>query len=127
MLGLITPQMRRDARTFCEAGVLLMDGTFGLTREKVNIFFLITSDDNGKGIILCVLLVAPDPIARSPSASYDSKLLKELLKRWARAEACDEYGSNYLNGRKVTPVVRMTAPTPPKSVHCVMCCRLSSR
>lgn len=84
MLGPMTPQLRRDARMLCDAGVLQMDGTFGLTREKVNVLFLVTIDDNGKGIILRVLLFALNPIALSASASYDSELLKELLDRWAR-------------------------------------------
>lgn len=81
LLRLMTKEMTANARKHKHRGVLYVNGTFHQAREKVLVFFLMTHDENGKGISLSALLVAPEPKSRSASDSYDSHLLQKFREK----------------------------------------------
>lgn len=109
MIGLMSPSMRALARKHCHKGLILFDGTFGMTKEKILVFFVVTKDEEGKGVLIGVILFIPAKDAVNASASYSSSTLSELLEAWAVKAAEDPAtGANLLGGQKVTPVVGMT-------------------
>lgn len=78
-MELMSPGMRIMARKHCHLGVCVINRTFGMAREKLLIFSLITKDERGRSVLAGVFLFAPDKDALSASASYDSNSLVKVF------------------------------------------------
>lgn len=116
MLGIMTPQMADAAREHCHDGVLFVDGTFGLSKQKTLVFILMTTDASGNGVPIGILLFTGKRNALNAAASYDSMTLQKLFEVWAHKAACGANGKNVLGCNKITPLVAMTdADTTEKS------------
>lgn len=89
----------------------MIDGTFGMSLEKLLIFFLITTDEAGKSVLIGFFLFTPDRDALSAGASYGASILVQFLRTWASAAACGHItGQKFLGpvGTIVTPIAVMT-------------------
>ncbi|KAF8898646.1 hypothetical protein BD779DRAFT_1795286 [Infundibulicybe gibba] len=64
---------------------ILMDGTFGVCSAAILVFFLMVVDDRNIGVPVATIIFTPKKDAKAAHASYDSKILQELLDAWKQS------------------------------------------
>jgi hypothetical protein len=82
-IGLCSPEQVVYAWKLAHRGFFMMDGTFGISKNKLLTFIIAGVDRHtGHGIPLAEFLFTPDPTHSRDSASYNSEILQEFLQAW---------------------------------------------
>jgi hypothetical protein len=78
----VTPAMTSAAWKYGYSNQMIMDGTFGLTKERILCFILMVVDDQRKGIPVGFLLFSALEEHKGTAGSYTAQVLKDLLVKW---------------------------------------------
>lgn len=105
MLVICSNEMALAAREHAHGGVLLMDGTFNVCRDKVLLFLVLTIDNSGGSVPIAAFLFTPAKGAKSASASYDARILEQFLTRW-RNHVCQSRDGQ--EAAEMRPTMAMT-------------------
>jgi hypothetical protein len=82
-IGLCSTDQVVYAWKLAHRGLFMMDGTFGISKNKLLTFIIAGVDrDTGHGIPLAEFLFTPDPTHARDSASYNYEILQEFLLAW---------------------------------------------
>jgi hypothetical protein len=88
--------------------LILLDGTFGISKHKLLLFIMMVIDDNNKGIPITFILFTPPSHNRMTSAGYDGKILERLLTIF-RDNISTLYQQKHSNDILIfSPIVPMT-------------------
>lgn len=64
---------------YSHQNLILLDGTFGISKHKLLLFIMMVIDEHNKGIPITFILFTPPSHNQMTSAGYDSKTLEQLL------------------------------------------------
>lgn len=78
-LIICTPAMREAAWRLGHQNQVLLDGTFGVSRQKVLLFILMAIDDDWKGVPIGLFLFSAPQQNNLTASGYDSTILTKLL------------------------------------------------
>lgn len=84
-LCLATPYMRELAWKYGHHNLILLDGTFGISKQKVLLFVVLALDSNRKGVPIAMIHFSAPTGNRQTAAGYDTRILTRLLKEWKDA------------------------------------------
>jgi hypothetical protein len=102
-----TKEQQKFAWKYGHQNLILLDGTFGVSKHKLLLFIMMVIDENNKGIPITFILFTPPPHNRLTAAGYDSKILERLLTIFRdRISAIHNEGLD--NPITFTPRVAMT-------------------
>ncbi|CAG8732973.1 13971_t:CDS:2, partial [Cetraspora pellucida] len=89
--------------------LILIDGTFGISKHKLLLFIIMIIDDNNKGVPVSFILFTPPRSNRLTSSGYDSKILERLFTIF-HDKISDNYNQNQSLATSVTfsPCAAMT-------------------
>jgi hypothetical protein len=108
-----TPEQQEYAWKYGHQSLILLDGTFGISKHKLLLFIIMVIDNNGKGIPITFIIFTPPPNNRLTAVGYDSEIIERLLTIF-RDKISAAYSQNLLQhdptAVKVTfnPLVAMT-------------------
>ena len=77
-----TPEMRKAAWKYCHKQQLVLDGTFGLCSSRLLLWIAMGVDESRSGVPVALFLFSASTGAKATHASYNTKILSELLGRW---------------------------------------------
>ncbi|CAG8544750.1 12617_t:CDS:1 [Cetraspora pellucida] len=97
-----TYEQQEYAWKYGHQNLILVDGTFGISRHKLLLFIVMVIDSNNKGIPISFILFTPPRSNRLTSSGYDSKILERLFTIF-RDKISDNY--NKKNQSLATPVI----------------------
>ncbi|CAG8461329.1 5758_t:CDS:2, partial [Scutellospora calospora] len=108
-----THEQQEFAWKYRHHNLILMDGTFGISKNKLLLFIILVIDENNKGITISFIIFIPPPQNRLTLSGYDSSILEWLLTIF-RDRISTIYNQNHLtenpNTTTITfsPLVAMT-------------------
>lgn len=104
-----TPEQQEYAWKYGHQNLILVDGTFGISKHKLLLFIIMVIDENNKGIPVAFILFTPPQYNRLTSSGYDSKILEKLFIIF-RDKISNNYNKNNPLSTSVTftPLVAMT-------------------
>ncbi|KAJ9097952.1 hypothetical protein QFC20_006082 [Naganishia adeliensis] len=79
---IITEQMREAAWRFGHRQQMILDGTFGVSQERLLCFILMVVDQNYRGVPVGFILFTPLAEHLATHGSYDADVLVRLLQAW---------------------------------------------
>ncbi|KAF8868349.1 hypothetical protein BD779DRAFT_1808345 [Infundibulicybe gibba] len=94
-LILSTPRQQELAWQYGHKKQLLMDGTFGVCSTAILVFFLMVIDDRNIGIPVATIIFTPKKDAKAAHASYDNKILEQLLGAWKQSMGVNSNGETF--------------------------------
>ncbi len=100
-LVLCTKEQKEMAWTYGPEKLLLLDGTFGVSKHRILLFIFMIIDSDGHGIPVAWIIFSPKSGAKKSSSSYDTEILTKLIGKWH-----NWLGKN--NGRMFHPCAAMT-------------------
>ncbi|CAG8796821.1 7308_t:CDS:2, partial [Racocetra persica] len=74
-----TNEQQEYAWKYGHNNLILVDGTFGISKHKLLLFIIMIIDENNKGIPVAFILFTPPQNNRLTSSGYDSKILEKLF------------------------------------------------
>lgn len=74
-----TPDQQEFAWRYGHGNLILLEGTFGVSKHKLLLFIMIVIDENNKGIPVTFFIFTPPPNNRLTAAGYNSRILERLL------------------------------------------------
>lgn len=74
--------MRDAAWKYGHKKLIMIDGTFGISVQKILLFVVLAIDENSKGIPLAMIHFSAPAGNRQTAAGYDTAILKKLLGLW---------------------------------------------
>jgi hypothetical protein len=110
-IGLCSQDQVIQSWRLAHRGLFMMDGTFGISKNKLLTFIIASVDrETGHGIPLAEFLFTPDPNHTRDSASYNSEILREFLESWKEFLEDSARNSNdprlaEFKDQKFTPIV----------------------
>lgn len=108
-----TPEQQEYAWKYGHQNLILVDGTFGISKHKLLLFIIMVIDEKNKGIPITFILFTPPINNRLTSSGYDSKILERLFTIF-RDKLSITYNQNQLAANPnatliiFTPIVAMT-------------------
>ncbi|CAG8563697.1 893_t:CDS:2 [Cetraspora pellucida] len=96
-----TREQQKYAWKYGHQSLILVDGTFGISKHKLLLFIILILDANNRGIPVAFILFTPPKHNRLTSSRYDSKILERLFTIFR-----DKISSNYNQSQCLsTPVI----------------------
>lgn len=77
-----TERMRDAAWKYGHKKLILIDGTFGISIQKILLFVVLAIDENNKGIPLAMIHFSAPAGNKQTAAGYNSAILEKLLRLW---------------------------------------------
>ncbi|CAG8687195.1 24460_t:CDS:2, partial [Gigaspora rosea] len=74
-----TREQQKCAWKYGHQNLILIDGTFGVSKNKLLLFIIMVIDENNKGIPISFIIFTPPSQNRLTSSGYDSNILEQLL------------------------------------------------
>ena len=109
-LGIATPAMLDAAWAYAHGKLLMMDGTFGITKQKILLFVVIALDESRRGVPVALLLFSAPRHNALTAAGYNTEILAKMLESFKKR--AEEFHHEKMCMRKeFTPKVRSHLPT----------------
>ncbi|RIB14383.1 hypothetical protein C2G38_2040242 [Gigaspora rosea] len=100
-----TQEQQQYAWKYGHNNLILVDGTFGISKHKVLLFIIMVIDEKNKGISVTFILFTPPPYNQLISSGYDSKILERLFTIFQN-KISETYNHNRLKeNSKNTPII----------------------
>ncbi|KAJ3287842.1 hypothetical protein HDU76_007770 [Blyttiomyces sp. JEL0837] len=109
-IGISTPDQCQLAWEIAHKRLIIMDGTFGISKSRILLFVMMGVDQGRRGVPLAYFLFSAPPQAKNTAANYDTSILTEFLKKWKETLEIFAGRRSQTNPStiKFTPVVAMT-------------------
>jgi hypothetical protein len=81
-LGFSTKQQCELAWKHGHQKMLFMDGTFGVSKDRILLFIMLVIDGSGNGVPVAQFIFTTPPNAKNTGSNYDSRILEDFLRKW---------------------------------------------